>query len=59
MGQIPAVLTPYKSNAAWKPLRYSNAKAKAQLGWTPEVNLEEGLQRTFAWLREAGGTIKN
>jgi nucleoside-diphosphate-sugar epimerase len=59
MGQIPAVLTPYKSDAAWKRLRYSNAKAKAQLGWTPEVSLEEGLQRTFAWLREAGGTIKN
>ena len=59
MGQLPAVLTPYKSDALWKPLQYSNVKAKAQLGWTPEVNLEEGLQRTFAWLREVGETIKN
>ncbi len=59
MGQLPAVLTPYKSDALWKPLRYSNAKAKARLGWTPEVGLEEGLRRTFAWLREAGDTTKN
>ena len=58
MGQLPAVLTPYKSDALWKPLQYSNAKAKAGLGWTPEVSLEEGLQRTFAWLREAGETTK-
>ncbi len=49
-GQLPAVLTRYKSEAQWKPLRYSNAKAKTRLGWTPAVNLDEGLRRTFAAL---------
>jgi nucleoside-diphosphate-sugar epimerase len=49
-GQLPAVLTPYKSDAQWKPLRYSNAKAKRHLGWSPEVGLDEGLKRTFSWL---------
>jgi nucleoside-diphosphate-sugar epimerase len=49
-GLVPAVLTPYKSAAQWKPLRYSNAKAKAILGWHPQVGLAEGLERTFNWL---------
>ncbi|HUZ77513.1 MAG TPA: UDP-glucuronic acid decarboxylase family protein [Chloroflexota bacterium] len=29
-------------------------KATAKLGWTPRVNLEEGLRRTIAWFREHG-----
>jgi nucleoside-diphosphate-sugar epimerase len=49
-GQLPAVLTPYKSDAQWKPLRYTNAKAKRLLGWSPEIGLDEGLKRTFSWL---------
>jgi nucleoside-diphosphate-sugar epimerase len=51
-GQLPAVLTRYKSRAQWLRLRYSNARAKAVLGWKPETGFEEGLQETFAWLRE-------
>ena len=45
-GQLPAVLTPYKSDAQWKPLRYPNAKAKRWLGWSPAVGLAEGMKRT-------------
>src|SRR6185503_11665469 len=51
-GQLPAVLTPYKSAAMWKGLRYSNEKAKRLLGWRPAVGFDEGLERTFAALRE-------
>ena len=29
-----------------------NQLAKELLGWTPEVNLEDGLQQTIDWLRE-------
>ena len=32
----------------------SSAKIRAQLGWDPEVPLEEGVRRTAAWYREAG-----
>jgi UDP-glucose 4-epimerase len=35
--------------------RYSIDKAKAQLGWAPQVSLEEGLRRLVAW-RDAGVT---
>jgi nucleoside-diphosphate-sugar epimerase len=47
-GQLPDVLTPYKSAAMWKPLRYSNAKAKAVLGWEPLVGFEQGLRETLS-----------
>ena len=29
-----------------------NARARALLGWEPRVSLDEGLQRTVAWLRD-------
>jgi nucleoside-diphosphate-sugar epimerase len=51
-GQLPAVLTRYKSAAMWTRLTYSSAKAKAVLGWTPRVSFADGLDNTFAWLRQ-------
>ena len=32
----------------------SSAKIRGQLGWEPEVLLDEGVRRTAAWYREAG-----
>jgi len=49
-GQLPAVLTRYRSRAMWTPLRYSNAEAKAVLGWRPEKTVADGLHETFDWL---------
>ena len=34
-----------------KETTVSNAKASRLLGWQPRINLEEGMQRTEAWLR--------
>lgn len=47
-GQLPPVLTRYKCAAMWKPLRYSNAKAKHKLNWQPKISTEEGLRKTIA-----------
>ncbi len=33
---------------------YSNAKARRVLRWEPRVGVQEGLDRTVAWLREQG-----
>ncbi len=33
---------------------YSIEKARSVLGWEPRVGLEDGLERTIAWLREQG-----
>lgn len=46
-GQLPPVLSYYKSEAIWKPLRYSNLKARQKLNWTPKISTEEGLKRTI------------
>jgi len=46
-GQLPPVLTRYKSNAIWKSLRCSNQKAKQELDWSPRVSTEDGINRTL------------
>lgn len=33
---------------------YSNSKARSILGWEPRVSVQDGLERTVAWLREQG-----
>lgn len=33
------------------PFHYDNSKAREQLGWQPEVTIEEGLRRLIAWRR--------
>ena len=50
-GQFPMVVTRYRSSAQWKPLRYSNERAKRVLGWRPFVPFPEALDRTIAALR--------
>lgn len=51
-GQLPAILTPYKTEALWRSFRYDNSKLKS-LGWRAAVPTEEGIRRTFAALRAA------
>ena len=33
---------------------FSNAKAIRELGWTPQVGLDEGIRRSVEWLRQTG-----
>jgi nucleoside-diphosphate-sugar epimerase len=51
-GQLPAILTRYKSEAQWKPLQYSTTKAKSLLHWAPKVGFTTGLQQTFESLQK-------
>ncbi len=46
-GQIPAVLTVHRAAAMWRPLQYSNTRARQLLNWTPSVSLDEAFQRTL------------
>jgi nucleoside-diphosphate-sugar epimerase len=55
-GQLPDILTPYKSRSMWSPLVYSNDRAKARLGWSPRLGFQEGLRLTFDSLRTAPST---
>lgn len=52
-GQLPPVFNRRRWNSEWKKTRYDNGKAKAKLGWTPQVSMQEGLKRYFAGCRES------
>jgi len=43
-GLLPTAVTNYRARAQWTPVRYSNAKAKAQLNWQPLVPLADALR---------------
>ena len=47
-GQLPGVITRYRSDSMWKKLRYTNEKAKSQLGWRPQVSFDEAFERSIA-----------
>lgn len=46
-GQVPGVITRYRSSALWKPLRYSNDKARRLLNWRPEISFDEAFERSL------------
>lgn len=52
-GQLPAVFTPYVVRSMYRPLRYANAALK-QIGWSPRVTTQAGLERTFRYLHGKG-----
>ncbi len=45
--KIPGLFVPPQLAARAKPLRYSNAKAKRLLGWSPRYTLEAALDRAL------------
>jgi nucleoside-diphosphate-sugar epimerase len=47
-GQLPAVITRYRTESMWKPLRFTNAKAKQRLKWSPHLAFAEAFQRSIA-----------
>jgi nucleoside-diphosphate-sugar epimerase len=53
-GQLPPVFNRRRWHAYWKKTRYSNAKLKARLGWTPGVPTSEGLRRFFESCERSG-----
>jgi nucleoside-diphosphate-sugar epimerase len=50
-GQLPAVLTPYKSNAMWKRLKYSTRKPQSVLGWSPRRSTQAGIHEILAQMK--------
>jgi nucleoside-diphosphate-sugar epimerase len=46
-GQLPPAFNRRAWHAYWKGSRYTNAKLKQLVGWTPRVSTAEGLKRYF------------
>lgn len=38
---------------------FSHARADRELGYRPQIHCQEGFQRTWAWLQEAGKSLQN
>jgi len=52
-GKLPSILVPCRFEARFKPLRFSNRKLRAVLGWTPPLKHEARLLRTYGPTFEA------
>ena len=50
-GQIPAVLTRYKTASTWKRCLFDNSKLVNMLSWSPGSGTEEGLSRHFRYFK--------
>lgn len=49
--QLPPSFNRMKWHLFWKKTRYSNARLKERLGWTPRVPMSDGLERHLASCR--------
>lgn len=45
--KFPGLFAPAKVHARFKPLTYSNEKAKSLLGWQPKLSLEEAIEKSI------------
>jgi 2-alkyl-3-oxoalkanoate reductase len=52
-GQFPPIFNRQRCAAYWKGNRYSNAKAKQRLGWTPKVPLAEAARLHFEYFKNS------
>jgi nucleoside-diphosphate-sugar epimerase len=57
LGRIRFGALPYRADEVWEMVADIGA-ARRDLGFSPRVPLREGLARTVAWYREAGGTAR-
>jgi UDP-glucose 4-epimerase len=46
-GRLPSLLQPRRYEAQFKPVRFSNAKAREKLAWTPRLAFHEALTASY------------
>lgn len=46
--KVPGILMPDRFDARFKPLHFENAKLRDVLGWSPRLNYQQCLERTYA-----------
>jgi UDP-glucose 4-epimerase len=45
--KVPSILIPRRLESRLKPLRFENRRLREILGWTPPLNYQQGLARTY------------
>jgi nucleoside-diphosphate-sugar epimerase len=51
--RLPGLFVPCRFEARFKPLRFSDQKLRAVLGWQPPLSFEECLRRTYGEIQAA------
>jgi UDP-glucose 4-epimerase len=46
-GKLPSLLTPRRFESQFKPIRFSNQRARAKLNWKPRLSFEQCLDLSF------------
>ena len=46
--KVPGILVPRRFESRFKPLHFENRKLRATLGWTPPLNYQQSLKRTYS-----------
>jgi nucleoside-diphosphate-sugar epimerase len=46
-GRLPSVLDPPRSEARFKPIRWSSERLECELGWRPPLTFEQAVRRTY------------
>jgi nucleoside-diphosphate-sugar epimerase len=46
-GKLPSLLTPRRFESQFKPIRFSNQRARAKLNWKPPLSFEQCLDLSF------------
>lgn len=55
--KLPGIAVPDRLHARFKPLRYSNAKAKRLLRWQPVYSTTEAVERSVAQMEATSGPL--
>jgi 2-alkyl-3-oxoalkanoate reductase len=51
--KVPSILIPRRFESRLKPLRFENRKLRETLGWTPQLDYQQCLARTYGVRRPA------
>ena len=51
--KFPGIAVPDRLHARFKPLRYTNAKAKHLLGWSPRITIEDAINKSAELERQS------
>jgi 2-alkyl-3-oxoalkanoate reductase len=55
--KVPAILTPHRFEAMLKPLRFENRKLRDTLGWTPSLDYQQCVVRSYGPMSSAAKVV--
>ena len=55
--KVPSILIPRRLESRLKPLKFENRKVRETLSWTPPLDYEQCLARTYGPTEPAAGTL--